>query len=116
MLRYKLCIVAWGGGGGGGGGYDTALCRDTAGPDVATRRSSARVRAMTRSGTGATQPGRRPRYDSAHTTTRRSARAAYAQPGPWVGALCTRLSFDSVHCFESLFGTLFMNTVHEHCS
>ena len=39
-----------------------------------------------------------------------------AQAGPRVGALCTRLSFDSGHCFESLFGTLFMNTVHEHCS
>ena len=24
--------------------------------------------------------------------------------------------FDSVHCSESLFGTLFMDTVHEHCS
>ena len=40
-----------------------------------------------------------------------------AQPGrsvsatrvPWVCTLCTRPSFDSVHCFESLF----MNTVHE---
>ena len=34
----------------------------------------------------------------------------------WVCTLCTQLSFDSVHCSESLFGTLFMNTVHEHCS
>ena len=40
---------------------------------------------------------------------RRSARATCAQPGPWVCSLCTRPSFDSVHCSESLF----MNTVHE---
>ena len=32
----------------------------------------------------------------------------HAQPGPWVCALCTGPSFDSVHCFESLF----MDTVH----
>ena len=42
------------------------------------------------------------------TTTRRCA-----QPRPWVYALCTRSSFDSVHYFELLFGSLFMNTVHE---
>ena len=42
--------------------------------------------------------------------------AVRAQPGPRVGALCTRLSFDSVHCSESLFGTMFKNTVHEHYS
>ena len=36
-------------------------------------------------------------------------RAACAQPGPWVCALCTRPSFDSRHCFESLF----MSTVYE---
>ena len=39
-----------------------------------------------------------------------------AQAGPRVGILFTRLSFDIVHYSESLFGTLFMNTVHEHCS
>ena len=67
---------------------------------------------------------------SVRTTTRRcarydtalcerpggSARAACAQPGPWVCALYTRPSFESVHYFESLFESLFMNTVHEHCS
>ena len=37
------------------------------------------------------------------------------QARPRLGALCTRLSFDSVLCSESLFGILFMNNVHEHC-
>ena len=53
------------------------------------------------------------RHDQARPDTSRSARAVCAQAGPRVGALCTRLSFDSVHCSESLFGTLFMSTVHE---
>ena len=49
----------------------------------------------------------------AKPATRRSAPVVCAQAGPWVGALCTRLSFDSVHCSKSLFETLFMSTVHE---
>ena len=36
-----------------------------------------------------------------------------AYPGSIGCALCTQPSFDSVHCYELLFGTLFMNTVHE---
>ena len=60
-------------------------------------------------------PRRRPRYGPVRTTTRRCAHglgAACTQPRLWVCALCTRPSFDSMHCSESLF----MNTVHEHCS
>ena len=44
---------------------------------------------------------------------------AWAQPRPvragWVRVYtwCTQPSFDSVHYSESLFGTLFMSTVHE---
>ena len=53
----------------------------------------------------------------ARPTTRCSACAVCAQAGPRMGALCTRLNFDSVHCSESLLGhrsrTLFMSTVHE---
>ena len=43
------------------------------------------------------------------------ARAMCARPGFWVCALCTQPSFDSVHCLQSLFGSLFMSTTHEHC-
>ena len=57
--------------------------------------------------------GRELRHGKARPATRRSARAVCAQAGPRLGALCTRLSFDSGHCSESLFGTLFMSTVHE---
>ena len=39
-----------------------------------------------------------------------------AHVGPRVGAVCTRLSLDSVHCSESHFGTLLMNTIHDHYS
>ena len=38
------------------------------------------------------------------------------QAGLRLGALCTRLSFELNALFQSLFGPLFMNTVHEHCS
>ena len=39
-------------------------------------------------------------------------------PASWVRVctLYTRLSFDSVHYTKSLFRSLFMNTVLEHCS
>ena len=53
---------------------------------------------------------------SARTTTWRCERGLgtmCAQPGFRVCTLCTQPSLDSVHCFESLFGTLFMSTVHE---
>ena len=77
---------ARGGGGGGGGG----------------RRHGARACAATRPGVccNTAKPGLR------HG-------AVYAYAGPRVGALCTRLYFDSVHFSESLFGTLFMSIVHE---
>ena len=50
-------------------------------------------------------------YDTAPGAPRHDQLSS--QPGPWVGALCTQLSFDSVHYSELLFGTLFMNIVHE---
>ena len=63
--------------------------------------------AATRPGTGEIRSRGGPRHDLAC-----GLGVVHAQPGPRVGALCTRLSFDSVHCSESLF----VNTVHEHCS
>ena len=45
---------------------------------------------------------------SAHHDTVPSARPEFR-----VCTLCTRPSFDSVHCSESLFESLFMNTIHE---
>ena len=67
--------------------------------------------------------GHKPRYGraQAHDTApnARSVRdlgAMGAQLGFRVCTLCTQPSFDSMHCSESLFGTLFMRTVHEHCS
>ena len=92
--------------------------------------------------TGATRPREAPRYDVGSYDTPNSARggestwcarhsarhgrarlttrpyqacytAQCTQVGPRVGALCTRFSFDLMHCSESLFGTLFMSTVHE---
>ena len=83
--------------------YTTQEARDTV-RRAETRRASAPVHAATPPGTGATWLGRGPRYGQARATTRRNASAACAQPGPWVCALCTRPSFDSGHCFESLFG------------
>ena len=50
------------------------------------------------------------RHDTVPNTWR-----AHSQ-GPLGVHLCTRPIFDSVHYFESLFGSLFMDTVHEHCS
>ena len=55
-------------------------------------------------------------HGEAKPATRCSALAVCVQARPRVGALCTRLSFDSVHYSESLFGTMFMNTVLEHSS
>ena len=88
-----------------GGSCDTALQRARARIDTA--------------GHACNTTGKGPRYGPARTTTRRYALdlgVVWAQGGPRVGALFTRISFDSVHCSESLFGTLFMSTIHEHCS
>ena len=63
-------------------------------------------------GCAATQPGQT--CDTARPGLQHSV--VHAQAGLRLGTLCTRLSFDSVHCSESQFGTLFMNTVHERCS
>ena len=93
--------------------HDTVGCAcDTAG-EAATQRASAHVGGGGGGGRGC---------DTAQGTARDTAGpglrhgAVCAQAGPRVGALCTRLGFDSMHCSESLFGKLFMNTVHEHCS
>ena len=45
-----------------------------------------------------------------------TARAVCTRPGFWVCVLCTQPSFGIVHCSGHCFGTLFMDTVHEHCS
>ena len=49
-------------------------------------------------------------YIAACARPRRSARAT------WAMGVCTRPSFESMYCSESLFGALFMDTVHEHYS
>ena len=77
----------------------------------------------------ATQPGTatiqrlcKPRHDLVGAETRRCARGLGAVLAQRVRSLghgcvhCALDSFDLVHCFESLFGSLFMNTVYEHCS
>ena len=81
---------------------DSACCGTTC-DMVGLDHDTASVRAMTRSSE---------RCDTALCA--RPERSA--QPGPWVCPLCTRPSFDSMHCSESLFGSLFMNTVHGHSS
>ena len=54
------------------------------------------------------------RHDMALSVQRaRGLGTVRAQPGPWVCALCTQPSFDSVHYLQSLFGSLFIDTVHE---
>ena len=98
--RYKNCIVI---------GLE--------GSSSTTRRARARSYTTTiRSGVRCDMAGCTLRHGRACVATRRSARVMCAQAGLRVGALCTRLSFDSVHCSESLFRTLFMNIVNEHCS
>ena len=42
--------------------------------------------------------------------------ATCSQPRFRVYTLFTQPSFDLVHCLQSLFETLFTDTVHEHCS
>ena len=87
---------------------------------AATRQQRAMTRPVIRSGprndmTGHDHDtvGHRRNTAGEGATTRRNARVACAQPRPWVCALCTRPSFDSVPYSELLFGSLFMNTVHE---
>ena len=57
-------------------------------------------------GFGASQP----RHGPACPRPGRCAHAVCAQPG---SVECAPCALDSVHCSESLFGTLFMSTVHE---
>ena len=52
--------------------------------------------------------------DTARPGLRNSA--GCAQAGPRLGALCTRPSFGLNALFQSLFGPLFMNTVHKNFS
>ena len=66
-----------------------------------------------------TQPGEA--YDTAPGVPRHGAQRALCAPlrrsgcaaGFRVCTLCTQPSLDSGHCSESLFGSLFMNTIHE---
>ena len=99
-------------------------------PSPAIRAACARGRATTRRGTPTTQPLRpatRPAagpairrcgcHDTAPSTRcARGLGAVGAQPGPLGVHLCTQPSFGLSALFQSLFGTLFMNTVHDHCS
>ena len=79
---------------------------------AATRCGNASVRAVTRRAQA--RQGRGGGRDTAQRAPRHNAvRAAFAQPKFRVCIGCTQPSFDSVHCSESLFGSLFMNTVHE---
>ena len=98
---------------GRGHGHDTVGCvRDTVGEVCDTALQCARGRSDTAGGAYNTVgPGLR--HGQARPATRHSARTVCTQAEPRVGALCTRLSFDSMHCYESLFGKLFMSTVHE---
>ena len=117
-------------GGGGGGGSDMAC------PDARTWHTNTHVRTVTRQNTTCDTAGwGHNKAPSARCDTAPSARcntapsascdtALCTRPGcsaraawvPWVCSLCTQPSFDSMHCFESLFGSLFLNTVHGHCS
>ena len=101
--RYK--IVSWLRGG-------RSLCSDTM-----------QQRAMIRRREACDTTGRALRHGQARPATRPGQACDIArpdlrhgvgctQPRPRLGALCTRLSFDSMHCFQSLF----WNTVHEHYS
>ena len=85
-----------------------------------TRPTTRLARLATRPGSATIRPGRgattRPsgRHDTEPSARPgRSGRAGWARVCTW----CTQPSFDSVHCSESLFGTLFgtlfMSTVHE---
>ena len=86
---------------GRGHGHNTVGCaHDTAGEVYDTALQRARGRSDTARGAYNTVgPGLR--HSQARPATRHSART---QAEPRVGALCTLLSFDSVHCYESLFG------------
>ena len=114
MLQHNFCIT----------GREVATRQaQTLRHGAPTRKcAKAQVRAVTQQREHATRPSMATTRPSARCDTAlcvrpgRSARTACAQPGPWECALCTRPSFDSVHYSESLFGSLFMNIVHEHCS
>ena len=54
-----------------------------------------------------------PRHGATRPAWALCTRSVRASRVRWVCTLCTQLSFDSVHCSESLFGILFMNTIHE---
>ena len=86
VLRYNVCIVT----GGNGREAATRLC-------VA-------IQPATRSATSHDTVGHKPTTLSRHGRPGRSVRGLCAQAGPRVGALCTRLSFDSVHCLSHCLG------------
>ena len=99
------------------------VCRDI-GCDTAGQACDT---AMKRPATPTTKPVLGLRHGALRATTRRSASAAWAQCAwprrtvraarvCWVCLCAPNPVLDSVHCFESLFRPLFMNTVYEHCS
>ena len=102
VSRYKFCIAKG----------KAALCRHIARDTAATLQRALATRSGTTMTMAPVRATTRPnaRCDKAMCSRlERSARAACAQPRPWMCALCTQPSFDSVHCSESLF----FNTVHE---
>ena len=89
---------------------------------AAIRRYSARARGNTTGGPCDTAPRRHdtslsaPQHEAQCVACARLGRNVRVTWVPWVCSLCTQPSFDPVHCLQSLFGALFMDTSHEHCS
>ena len=115
--------------------YDQEVC-DKA-EEAATRRAVARASAQRHGARHSARHGLRhcrctlrhghdkagggPQYGRAQAATRPTTWPRHGRPGRsvraarvcWVCTLCTQPNFDSGHCFELLFGSLFTNTVHE---
>ena len=120
VSRYK--VVLWLGGGLVGcdttHGWAAGLYRETG----ATRRRESHDTTRARSNTGPRygrlclrhgRPQATPRHGAVCARLGRSARGLCAQAEPRCAPGAPDPVLDSVHCFQSLFGTLFMNTVHE---
>ena len=100
-------------------GLASEVCHDTNGCIVTggagpVLRHSATVRHDTTQGVATSATSRATRR-AIHARHARGLGALRAPPGSGC-ALYTRTSVDSVHCLQSLFGSLFMVTVHEHSS
>ena len=123
VSRYKVMLWL----GGSLVGCDTArgwaagLYRETGATRRRERHDTARAHGNTgpRYGRLCLRHGRpqaMPRHGVLCARPWRSARGLCAQAEPRCAPSAPDPVLDSVHCFQSLFGTLFMNTVHEHCS